>query len=119
MVVVAGAAITRRRTDLAVRVGSRADKYSALAGDAVEPSGGASITTVYRLAADPAASRSVHCYRYVKTLRVPNYPKQCMVATCKDVHNSRCKSPNRFARHAGVRDCRALGRYMYTFMDQT
>ncbi|CAH0716485.1 unnamed protein product, partial [Brenthis ino] len=59
-----------RRTDLVVRVSSRADKYSAVAGDAVDPSGGASITTVYRSAAGPAASRSVHTYRYVETSHV-------------------------------------------------
>lgn len=64
------AGITRRRTDLAARVSSRADKYSAVAGDAVKASGGASITTVYRSAADPADSRSVHTYRYVETQHV-------------------------------------------------
>lgn len=67
------AGIARRRTDLAARVSSRADKYSAVAGDAVEASGGASITTVYRSAADPAASRSVHTYRYVETPHVLEY----------------------------------------------
>lgn len=61
------AGITRRRTDLAARVSTKADKYSAVAGDAAKASGGASITTVYRSAADPAASRSVHTYRYVET----------------------------------------------------
>lgn len=61
------AGITRRRTDLAARVSSKADKYSAVAGDAAKASGGASITTVYRSAADPAASRSIHTYRYVET----------------------------------------------------
>lgn len=61
------AGITRRRTDLAARVSSSADKYSAVAGDAVEASGGSSISTVYRSAADPAASRSVLLHRYVET----------------------------------------------------